>query len=93
MSLDDFQLKGIEPIDNSIIKREYTKVYHQQGANLNDSNQNKDFIFGENNNYHQIGNSHLEFDITVRDTAGNFTDGSVIRLVNKLSLIVLNRLF
>ena len=25
-----------------------------------------EFIFGENNNYHQIGNGYLEFDITVR---------------------------
>ena len=39
-------------------------------------------MFGENNNYHQIGNGYLEFDITVRNTAGNFTNASVIRLVN-----------
>ena len=57
-------------------------MYHHQGANLNDSNQNVEFIFGENNNYHQIRNSYLEFGITVRNTAGNFTDASVIRLVN-----------
>ena len=62
--------------------RDYAKIYHQQGANLNDSNQNVDFIFGENNNYHQIENEFLEFDITVRDTAGNFTNATVIRLVN-----------
>ena len=82
MSLEDFQLLDNDPIDNSIIKRDFTKVYHQQGANLNDSNQNVEFIFGENNNYYQIGNSYLEFDITVRNTAGNFTNASVIRLVN-----------
>ena len=82
MSLEDFQLIDNEPIDNSIIKRDYTKVYHNQGANLNDSNQNVDFIFGENNNYHQIGNAYLELDITVRNTAGNFTNASAIRLVN-----------
>ena len=59
------------------------KIYHQQGANLNDPDQNVEFIFGENNNYHQIGNSYLEFDITVRNTAGNFIDdGSNIRLIN-----------
>ena len=82
MSLEDFQLKDNEPIDDSIVKTDYTKVYHQQGANLNDSNQNVEFIFGENNNYHQIGNAYLEFDITVRNTAGSFTNASVIRLVN-----------
>ena len=47
MSLEDFQLIDNEPIDNSIIKREYLKIYHQQGANLNDSNQNVAFIFGK----------------------------------------------
>ena len=82
MSLEDFQLEDNEPIDNSIVKGDYTKVYHQQGANLNNSNQNVEFIFGENNNYHQIGNGYLEFDITVRNTAGNFTNAKVIRLVN-----------
>ena len=66
MSLEDFQLLDNEPIDNSIVKRDYTKVYHQSGANLNDSNQNVEFIFGENNNYYQIGNAYLEFDITIR---------------------------
>ena len=69
MSLEDFQLIDNEPIDNSIVKRDYTKVYHQQGANLNDSNQNVEFIFGENNNYYQIGNAYLEFDKTIRKVA------------------------
>ena len=82
MSLEDFQLIDNEPIDNSIVKRDFTKVYHQCGANLNDVNQNVEFIFGENNNYRQIGNAYLEFDITVRNDAGNFTNASVIRLVN-----------
>ena len=82
MSLEDFQLIDNEPIDNSIKKRDFMKVYQQSGAKLNDSNQNIDFLFVENNNYYQIGNEYLEFDITFRDTAGNFTDASVIRLVN-----------
>ena len=82
MSLEDFQLIDDIQIDDSIVKRDYTKVYHQSGANLNESNQNVEFIFGENNNYYQIGNSYLEFDITVRNTAGNFTDASAIRLIN-----------
>ena len=81
MSLEDFQLIDNEPIDNSIIKRDFLKIYHQQGANLNNQDQNIEFIFGENNNYHQIGNAHLEFDITLR-TDGGFTDASNIRLIN-----------
>ena len=66
MSLEDFQLLDNEPFDNSIIKRDFTKIYHQQGAQLNQSDQNIEFIFGENNNYHQIGIGYLEFNITVR---------------------------
>ena len=83
MSLEDFQLLDNEPLDNSIIKRDFTKIYHRQGDQLNQSDQNIEFIFGENNNYHQIGNGYLEFDITVRkndDTNFHFDDP--IRLVN-----------
>ena len=52
---------------------------------MNDSNQNVEFIFGENNNYHQIGNAYLEFDITIRkvtDPPSNFANADQIRLVN-----------
>ena len=89
MSLEDFQLIDNEPIDNSIIKRDFIKVYHQQGAQLNDPDQNIEFIFGENNNYYQIGNSYLQFDKTVRkadnadfDVTNNVATNEVIRLVN-----------
>ena len=59
------------------------KNYHQQGAQLNQSDQNVEFIFGENSNYHQVGNSYLEFDITVRrEDDANFTNNSAIRLTN-----------
>ena len=66
MSLKDFHLLDNEPVDNSIIKRDFSRIYHQQGAQLNQSDQIIEFIFGENNNYHQIGNGYLEFNITVR---------------------------
>ena len=83
MSLEDFQLLDNEPLDNSIIKRDFTKIYHQQGAQLNQSDQNIEFFFGENINYHQIGNGYLEFNITVRknDTT-NFHHEDPFRLVN-----------
>ena len=83
MSFEDFQLLDYEPFDNSIIKRDFTKIYHRQGDQLNQSDQNIEFIFSENNNYHQIGNAYLEFNITVRknDTA-NFHNDDPIRLVN-----------
>ena len=66
MNLEDFQLLDKEPIDYSIIKRDFSKVYHQQAPQLNQSDQNIEFIFGENDKYHQMGNAHLEFDIIVR---------------------------
>ena len=58
-------------------------MYHQQGSQFGQPDQNIEFSFGENNNYHQIGNAYLEFDITVRknDTT-NFHEDDLIRLVN-----------
>ena len=84
MSLQDFQLLENEPFDNSIIKRDFLKVYHQQKAQLNQSDQNFGFTFGEKNNYHQIGIGYLEFDTTVRknDTT-NFHREDFIRSVKK----------
>ena len=83
MSSEDFQLSDNEPFDNSIIKRDFLKIYHQQGAQLNQSDQNVEFILGENNNYHQVGNSYLEVDITVRrEDNANFTNNSPISFTN-----------
>ena len=83
MSLEDFQLIDNEPFDNPIFKRDFTEIYHQQGAQLNRSDQNIEFVCGENNNDHQIGNGYLEFNITVRknDTT-SFHREDPIRLVN-----------
>ena len=57
MSLEDFQLFHNGPLDDSIIKRDFTKIYYRPDDQLNQSDQNTEFIFGENNNYHQIGNA------------------------------------
>ena len=83
MSLEDFQLIDKEPLDKSNIKGDCTKTYHRQGGQLNQSDQNIECIFGEKNNYHQIGNAYLEFNITVRknDDTNLLYDDSV-RLVN-----------
>ena len=84
MSLEDFLLLDDEPFDNSIMKRDFLKVYHQQRAQLKQSDQNIESFFGENYNYHQIGNINLEFDITVRKkVTTNFHQDDSIRLVNK----------
>ena len=45
MSLEDFQILDNEPFDNSIIKRDILKSYHQQGAQINQSDQNVDFLW------------------------------------------------
>ena len=67
MSLEDFQLLNNEPLDNSITKRDFTfSKIHRQGDQLNQSDQNIEYFFGENNNYQQIVNAYLEFNITVR---------------------------
>ena len=63
------------------------KIYHQQAANLNDSDQKIEFIFRENYNYHRVGNAYLQHEMTIeKDVAiaadGVFVDGYVIRLVN-----------
>ena len=83
MSLEDFQLLDNELVDKSIKKRDFSKVYHQHGAQLSQADQNIEFIFGENNKYHQIGNAYLEFDITMRKNDGTiFHYEDPIRLVN-----------
>ena len=41
MSVEDFQLLDNEPLDNSIIKRDFTKIYQ-----INQSDQNIEFSFG-----------------------------------------------
>ena len=81
--MEDFQLLDNEPLDNSINKRVFTETYHRQGDQLNQSDQNFEFIFGENNNYHQIGIAYLEFLITVRKNVDtNFQYDDPVRLVN-----------
>ena len=86
MRLDYFQLIDNEIIDNSIMKRDFLKNYHQQAANLTDSDQNIDFIFGENNKHHQIGNAYLHYELTKEKDVANAADrvlvnGDAIRLI------------
>ena len=80
MSLEDFELLDNEPYNHTIKKRDFLKVYHQQGAQLNNADQNIEIIFGEINNYHQLGNSYLEYDITVRSQVAGFNNDAAIRL-------------
>ena len=84
MSAEVFQLIDDSKIDDSIKKRDFIKIYHQHGAEVDNEKQNFKFYFGENPNYIQIGNSYLEIDIEVKKTDGtNFANADAIRLVNK----------
>ena len=65
MSAEDFQLIHDSKLDDSYIKRDFIKIYHQHGAEVNNENQNIKFYFGENLNYIKIGKSYLENDIEV----------------------------
>ena len=83
MSAEGFQLIDDLKIDDSIIKRDFMKLYHQHGAEVNIENQNIKFYFGENLNYIQIGNTYLEIDIEVRKAERtNFSNADQIKLVN-----------
>ena len=48
---------------------------------MNQSDQNIEFIFGENNNYHQIGNAYINITVRKNDTT-NFQNKDPIRSVN-----------
>ena len=74
MSMEDFESMDNEAIDISIIKRDFLDNYQQQAANLNDCDQNIEFIFSKNNNYHQTGYSYLHFEITVEKDVANIAD-------------------
>ena len=65
-----------------VLKRDFSKLHHQHGSNLIDSDQQVEFFFGENYNYHQVGISYLEYDITVQDPNAAFDNNSHIRLTN-----------
>ena len=87
MSAVDFQLVDDEKIDDSIIKRDFTKIYHQSGADVNNENSIIKFCFGENHNFIQVGNGYLEFDIKVRkgnnyNLSISATGHDINRLVN-----------
>ena len=87
MSFEDIHLIDNETTGNSIIKRDFSKIYYQQTANLTDSDQSIEFIFGENNKCHQIGKGYLRYELTIRKGFAIaririFVIGDAIRLQN-----------
>ena len=65
-------------------KKRFFKSISSTRSTFESRGSKNEFIFGENNNYCQIGNAYLEFDITVRknDTT-NFHNEDHIRLLKK----------
>ena len=86
MSVEDFQLIDIEKIDDSNIKRDFIKIYHQSGANVDVENSQIKIYFGENHKFIQVENGYLEIDIRITRNDGiPFTVAprlDTIRLVN-----------
>ena len=71
-------------------------IYHQQAANLNDSDQSVDFIFGEKNKYQQTGNAHLQYELTIEKdvaVAANrvLVNGDAIRSVKNAFAYCFNK--
>ena len=82
MSAEDFQKIDTDKIDDSIIKRDFRKIYHQSGANVDAENSQINFYSGENHIFVQVGIGYLEFDIRFRKANKNiFDDADIVRLV------------
>ena len=92
MSAEVFQLIDIENIDDSIIKRDFIKNYHQSGANVDAENSQIKFYFCENHIFIQVGNGYLEFDIRVRRNVGPFRIPVIDGDPNDISRLVNNEL-
>ena len=72
MSAENFQLLDYEKMDNSDIRREFVKKYHQHGAKVNDENQEIQFFLAEIFDYIQVSNGHLEFEMEIRKADKTF---------------------
>ena len=87
MSAEDFKLIGGTKIDDSLIKRDFIKIYHQSGVDVNNETSNIKYSFGESHTFIKTGNGFSEFDIKVKkDNKDNFSINApghdIIRLVN-----------
>ena len=52
------------------LKKDFMKIYHQHGAEVNIENQHNEIHFGGNLSYIQVGNPYLEIEIEVEKGAG-----------------------
>ena len=89
MSAEDFQLIDDSKIDDSIIKQDYIKCYHQHGAEVHNENENIKLYFGENLNYIHLGNAYLEIDILLVKLTEMFSLILIISDWLKMGLLIL----
>ena len=70
MNIENLRLSNssvVELINNiGESKTDFAKLYHWKGAVLTIEGQNDEFVFGENNKFHQIANAYFSFDINIR---------------------------
>ena len=84
MNAEDFQIKVETKFDTSLIERDFSEIYQQQEANLNEFDKNTDFIFVENDNYCHIAYAWFQFQITLEKDGGDIEDDirDIIIMVN-----------
>ena len=66
MSLELFQKIDEETIGILNVKRDFIRIHHQQETQLKHTDQNIDFISGQINNDHQIGNAYIQYGIAAQ---------------------------
>ena len=83
MSAEEFQLIDETVFDNSILKRDFSKIYHEHGVYLIDYGESINLFFGVSSKFYPIGNSYLQFELTLEKDGGQFEDDNtdMIRLV------------
>ena len=83
MGLENVPLIDESIFDNWKIKRSFSEIYHQQGANPDSPDKIIDLIFADNSNFYQIGNAYLQF-LSLKKNGGPFEGDKTdtIRLVN-----------
>ena len=83
MIVEDFEILHNETIEISISKQGFFEVYHHYGANSNNLDQNKEFIFGEKYSCHQKGKAYLQNEITIgKHHNTDFFDVDAKKLLN-----------
>ena len=71
MSSEDFQLIDVTTIVDLVMKRDFVKIYHQHGAQVDNETEKITLYFREGPKYIQFGNSFVETEIIVKKSRQN----------------------